>query len=285
VVFLFTPFTLLFTIVPRAFSRKDSQEKKVSFTEEEIKTFFEIGEEEGVLENREKTMMHRVLSFTDLCARDVMKPRTKIVSIQRGASYRTVLELSERTRLSRFPVCGEGIDDIAGVLYIKDMLAYKTAPASFSVQNIMRVPVFIPATKKISSVQQVLRESKQSLAVVVDEYSGTAGILSIEDIAQEIFGKVADEYDATPRQSITQIHDDEYLCDASIRLTVIAEKLGVTLTSKYYETLAGYMLEKLDSIPRMGDSVTDAQAVLTVSDATERKIQKVHIKKLDAAHV
>jgi CBS domain containing-hemolysin-like protein len=280
-VVLFTPLTALAALASRAFSKNKNQEKKVSFTEEDIKTFIEIGAEEGVLETREKTMMHRVLTFTDLAARDIMESRTTIVAVPINASYRDVLELSERSRLSRFPVCGKDIDDIVGVLYVKDMLLYKTSPAEFSVTTVMRNPLFIPGTKKMSTVQQVLRENRQRLAIIVDEYSGTAGILSIEDIAEEIFGKISDEYSLPQKQSIVKIHEGEYLCDASIKLSFAAEKTGIALESKYYETLAGFMLEKLDSIPCLGDSVSLHNAVLTVSDVTEKKIIKVHIKKLD----
>jgi CBS domain containing-hemolysin-like protein len=221
-------------------------------------------------------------------ARDIMKPRTKIIAITFDASYRGVLELSQRTRLSRFPVCAGGsIDDIDGVLYVKDMLVYKNEPASFSVQKIMRRPLFIPGTKNIFASQQALRENKQSLAIVIDEYSGTAGILSIEDIAQEIFGKIADEYDAPQAQSVVETSAGEYLCDAAVRLSALAEKTGVALESAYYETLAGFMLEKLDSVPALGDAVQcgggggegSGAVLLTVTEVTERKIKKVLLQK------
>ena len=279
VTLLLTPLTALLAF----FSRKEQE--GASFTAEEIKTFIEIGEEEGVLEKREKNMMHKVLSLTEVTARDIMKPRTKIIAITFDSSYRSVLELSQRTRLSRFPVCAcGGIDDIAGVLYVKDMLVYKNEPESFSVQKIMRRPLFIPGTKNIFASQQALRENKQSLAVVIDEYSGTAGILSVEDIAQEIFGKVADEYDAPQAQSVVETRAGEYLCDAAVRLSALAEKTGVDLESSYYETLAGFMLEKLDSVPLLGDAVQcggegSAAVLLTVAEVTERKIKKVFLQK------
>jgi CBS domain containing-hemolysin-like protein len=212
-----------------------------------------------------------------------MKPRTSIVSVVSAATYREVLELSERTRLSRFPVreSSSGIDNVLGILYVKDMLAFKTHPRDFSVKKIMREPVFIPGTKKLSSAQAALREKKQSLAVVVDEYSGTAGLLSIEDIAAEIFGAMTDEYDANPSRAdeIRQIREGEFLCDASVRLTEVAEKTGVALESPFYETLGGFVLEKLDRIPRPGDSVTLPSAALTVVDATDRLVKSIRVKK------
>jgi CBS domain containing-hemolysin-like protein len=282
---LLTPLTALLAAFLRIFAQKQKEDS--SFTAEEIKTFIEIGEEEGVLEKHEKTMMHKVLSFTKITARDIMKPRTKIAAVTLNASYRGVLELSQRTRLSRFPVCADGIDHIAGVLYVKDMLAYKNDPALFSVQKIMRRPLFIPGTKNIFAAQQALKENKQSLAIVIDEYSGTAGILSIDDIAREIFGKIADEYDSPAEQSIVQTAQGEYVCDASVKLSTLAEKTGVALASAYYETLAGFMLEKLDAVPQAGGAVSvgaenSEQVLLTVIDVTDRKIQKVRIQKLRA---
>jgi CBS domain containing-hemolysin-like protein len=277
-----SPLTALLGIVTGGFSRKTdaggkNPKRAQSFTVEEIKTFIDIGEEEGVLEKREKTMMHKALSFTDIAASEIMIPRTDIVFITPDSSYRKILELSDRTRLSRFPVCADGIDDIAGILYVKDMLAYKDSPESFSVQKVRRPPLFIPATKKISVVQQILRQNKQSLAVIVDEYSGTAGVLSVEDIAKEIFGTIADEYDIPQKRDITKTGEGEYVCDASVKLSTVAEKTGIRLESRFYETLAGFMLERLDAVPQAGDKVIESGAVFTAAEVTEQKIKTVHI--------
>ncbi|MDR1786654.1 MAG: hemolysin family protein [Spirochaetaceae bacterium] len=280
VVALFSPLTALSSLAARGPSKKKKGE---SFTEEEIKTFFEIGEEEGVLEKSERAMMHRALAFTDLSARDIMQPRTRIVPVSPDASYRDVLELSERSRLSRFPVVSGGVDNILGILYVKDMLAYKTRPGDFGVKKIMRRPLFIPGTKKLASAQQALRESRQSLAVVVDEYSGTAGLLSIEDIASEIFGAMTDEYGPYPgrAEAVRPLGNGEFLCDASVRLPEASEKTGIPLVSSHYETLGGLVLEQFDSIPRRGDSTRAGNAVLTVEDCTDRRIKTVRIRKTD----
>ena len=132
----------------------------VSFTEEEIKTFIEVGGEEGLIHSAGEQMMHRVFTFTDLEARDIMVPRTEIISITQNAGYTEVLELSQKSRLSRFPVLGKDIDDIRGVLYVKDVLLYSDDSASFSVKKIMRPPLFILETKNMTAVQQILYEKK-----------------------------------------------------------------------------------------------------------------------------
>ena len=176
-----SPLVLIFSGFARGAGRIlgiKGEERGVSFTEDEIKNFIDVGEEEGVLEQDEKKMMHRVFRFTDLAAKDIMVPRTKIVAVSLTASYSSIIELAQQSRLSRFPVYRQNLDDIVGILYIKDMMFYEGRPDNFFVRDIMRPPLYIVGTKKMSSVQQMLRENRQSLAVVIDEYSGTDGILT-----------------------------------------------------------------------------------------------------------
>jgi CBS domain containing-hemolysin-like protein len=164
----------------------------VTFNEEEIKNFIEMGGEEGVIEEGEKVMMHRVFAFTDLAARDVMVPRVNLVSVGLDLTYDAVLALAERRQLWCFPVMAANAtpDNLAGVLYVKDMLPYAAAPESFSVKRVMREPVYIPGTRKVSSAQRLLREHGQSVGIILDEYGGTAGLITTQDIAEVIFGKV-----------------------------------------------------------------------------------------------
>ncbi|MBO5137758.1 MAG: HlyC/CorC family transporter [Spirochaetaceae bacterium] len=279
---LLSPLVFLFTaisrLVARIFGIKHNQ-KSVSFTEEEIKSFIDVGEEEGVLEENEKNMMHKVFKFTDLAAKEVMVPRTRITAITLDASYNQIIELSQRTRLSRFPVYKEDIDHVVGILYVKDMLFHNSNPKAFSVKDIMRPPLFVVGTKKMSSVQQMLRENKQSLAVVIDEYSGTDGILSIEDIAEEIFGTISDEYYTPSLPVAIQINSTEAVLDGAARLTELSEKIGISLQSEYYETLGGYITEKLDRIPCVGDKIQEGEFLFTVIEATSTKVTKIRLSK------
>ena len=279
---LLSPLVFIFTRISRFIAKVfgvNIENTKVSFTEDEIKNFIDVGEEEGVLEENEKKLMHRVFRFTDLAAKDIMIPRTKIKAIPLTASYQAVIELSQTSRFSRFPVYGEDIDDIVGVLYVKDLMFYSTRQQEFSVKKIMRPPLFTVGTKKMSSVQQMLRENKQSLAIVIDEYSGTDGILTTEDITEEIFGKVEDEYYTVSDPMAVQISDDEAVLDGSVKLSELSERLGATFTSEFYETLAGYLSEKLDKVPEKGDIYKEQGFVFTVEEADATKIHKVHLKK------
>jgi CBS domain containing-hemolysin-like protein len=171
-------------------------ESAVTFDEEEIKNFIEMGGEEGVIEEGEKAMMHRVFAFTDLAARDVMVPRVSMVAVGLDLSYDAVVALAERRQLWCFPVteATATLDDLVGVLYVKDMLPFAAAPESFSVKRAMREPVYIPGTRKISSAQHLLRENGQSVGIILDEYGGTAGLITTQDIAEVIFGKVGSHH-------------------------------------------------------------------------------------------
>jgi CBS domain containing-hemolysin-like protein len=165
-------------------------ESAVTFDEEEIKNFIDMGGEEGVIDEGEKAMMHRVFAFTDLAARDVMVPRVNMVTVGLDVTFDAVLALAERRQLWRFPVSGANVDDLVGVLYVKDMLPFADEAHHFSVKRAMREPVYIPGTRKISSAQRLLRENGQSVGIILDEYGGTAGLITTQDIAEVIFGKV-----------------------------------------------------------------------------------------------
>ncbi|MBQ8383806.1 MAG: HlyC/CorC family transporter [Spirochaetaceae bacterium] len=279
---LFSPLVFVFSGFARLASRAlgiKSNQKTVSFTEDEIKNFIDVGEEEGVLEQDEKRMMHRVFRFTDLAAKDIMVPRTKIVAISLTTSYHAIIELAQQSRLSRFPVYRQNLDDIVGVLYIKDMMFYQGKSDNFFVQDIMRPPLYIVGTKKMSSVQQMLRENRQSLAVVIDEYSGTDGILTTEDISREIFGTVGDEFYQARMPQTVELAQGEALVDGAIRLTEVAERFGCSLHSEFYETLGGYLSEKLDKVPVEGDFYREQGMLFTVKEADATRILTIHVKQ------
>ncbi len=252
-----------------------------SFTEEEIKTLIEVGEEEGVLEESERHMMHRVFSFTDLAASDIMTPRTEITFVTDSASYKDILSLAKKSRLSRFPVLGKDIDDIIGVLYIRDVLSYVENQDSFLVKKIMREPLFISETKNMSTIQQLFKSKTQSIAIVLDEYSGTAGILTKEDIAREIFGSVTDEYEAPIEHIHVKMTDTEILVSGKSRLSEISEQFEIKLESEYNDTIAGYIMETIDRVPQQGDSITKDGFTFTVQELDGIRISEVLIKAED----
>ncbi|MBQ0166481.1 MAG: HlyC/CorC family transporter [Treponema sp.] len=255
------------------------EKKAATFTEEDIKTFMEVGEEEGVLAEDEKTMMHKVFSFTDLEAKDIMQPRTTWKAVPINANYRTVIELSQKTSYSRFPVFDNDIDDIKGILYMKDVLDYADKPREFEVRKIMRPALFIPETQKMSSIQEALRANNQSIAIILDEYSQTAGLLTIEDITRELFGTVSDEFSARQMQELIQVNELYHIADGAIRIEDLCARLGIDISSTESDTLAGWMLEQLGRIPEKGAVVALPGLVFIVKNMEGRRISKVIIKK------
>ena len=279
------PFVIIFTSISRLFLKIfgiSTKKKQATFTEEEIKTFIDVGGEEGVLDNGEKNMMNRVFKFTDLNATDIMVPRCDVIGIETKASYRDIIQLSERTRISRFPVYTEdGIDNILGVLYVKDLLFFRGAKEDFSVEKLMRPPLFIPGTTKMSSIQEMMRKNKQSFAVVIDEYSGTDGILTTEDIEREIFGAIADDFQKAGDPTSVHIKNpDDNLLDGSARLIDLADELHLKLESRDNETIGGYICEVLGHIPVPGEFIEVGEYRFEVSSMDRLRIASVHCTKI-----
>lgn len=279
------PFVIIFTSISRLFLKIfgiSTKKKQATFTEEEIKTFIDVGGEEGVLENGEKNMMNRVFKFTDLNATDIMVPRCDVIGIETKASYRDIIQLSERTRISRFPVYAEdGIDNILGVLYVKDLLFFRGAKEDFSVEKLMRPPLFIPGTTKMSSIQEMMRKNKQSFAVVIDEYSGTDGILTTEDVEREIFGAIADDFQKAGDPTSVHIKNpDDNLLDGSARLIDLADELHLKLESRDNETIGGYICEILGHIPVPGEFIEVGEYRFEVSSMDRLRIASVHCTRI-----
>ncbi len=276
------PFVYIFTGVSRIILKirgVDVKKQKQSYTEEDIKSFIQAGEETGVLGNGEKNMMERVFKFNDLEAQEIMVPRTEIIRVNSKCSYRDVIEKAQRTRLSRFPVYEKTIDNVVGVLYLKDLL--KTSAENFDIKKVMRKPIFIPGTKKISSVQQILLENKQTIAIIIDEYAGTDGLLTQADIYREIFGTNESK---TPWQQKVKLAETDKIEDFDLPgatlLIDLKEILGVSIESKINDTLGGYIVELLDRLAVKGDMVQSHGYQFIVRKVEDRRITKVRIKKI-----
>ena len=283
-VFIFKPISIAFTaaahVILHLFGVSTKKPDR-SYTEEEIKTFIAVGAESGALEKDENAIMNRVFKFTDLEAQDIMIPRTKIVAVSDKASWRDIIEKAERSRFSRFPVYRKDIDDIVGVLYIKDLLAYKEKADAFSVRTVMHEPIFILGTKKMSSVQEMLRENRQSLAIVVDEYSGTDGIITQSDIAREIFGITDSNASGRGHLPPVKIEDtSDFVTGGDMLLSEARELLHVPFASDINETLGGWITERLGDMPRAGDCIEYEGLRFTVLSIKDRRINKIHVKRI-----
>lgn len=288
VVALMTPVVAVVTFIARCTLRLfgiRTDSKKKSYTEEEIRTFFDLSEESGIIEEDANRFMNQIFKFSDLEAQDIMVPRLKIRAVSEDSTYRDIIELSERLGFTRFPVYRKSIDDIVGIIYLKDLLFYKDNPDDFDISKVMRPPLFIIGTKKMSSVQNMLFENRQSMAIVIDEYSGTDGIVTEKDIAREIFalpgdkslrGKVFD-YDVVEDKNDFEIN-------GLVLLKNLSASLGIPLNSNINETIGGWICEKLGRIPEAGDYVAYEGWIFQAVKIQSHRIERVRIFKGRKGH-
>jgi len=284
VVIIMSPVVTIVTFIARCFLLLfgiHTKTKKQSYTEEEIKTFFDMSSESGVIEEDENRMMTQVFKFSDLEAQDVMVPRTKIRAVPVDSAYRDIVELSQRLGYTRFPVYRESIDDIVGIVYLKDLLSYKDRQKDFVLSKVMRQPLFILGTKKMSSVQEMLYQNHQSMAIIVDEYSGTDGIITNRDISREIFalpgentlrGKVFD-FDEVENKN-------DFEVNGSVLLRDLKEDLHITLESNINETIGGWFAEQIDRMPEQDDSIEFEGFTFTVKKIQSHRIERLQIEKI-----
>lgn len=257
-------------------------------TEEDLRTLIEVGEEEGVLESGERDILHRILDFTDLTARDIMTPRTALVTVNAETSCTEIQTLSASTGFSRFPVLGTDIDDIQGIAYVKDLLISGTyGEQKLRARDCMRPALFVFETQSIPLLQERLRTDNQNCAIVLDEYGGTAGLVTIEDIFEEIFGSIQDEFDlsnSAPRMVSEQgaSESGELLLPGAERLETVNTLLDICLESRHYDTLAGFILERAGEIPAPGYMITEQEYAFTVQELSGNRIETVRVEKQEA---
>lgn len=210
-----------------------------------------------------------------------MVPRIKIKAVPVKASYRYIIEFSQRLGFSRFPVYNESIDDIIGIIYLKDILSFKNRQDEFEVRKVMRPPLFILGSKKMSSVQQMLFENRQSMAVVVDEYSGTDGIITEKDISREIFALPGD---TTLRGKVFSFDDienqDDFEINGSVLLLDLKNALHIPLASDMNETIGGWFIEKINRMPEENDEIEFEGYFFIVKKVQSHRIERIRIKKL-----
>lgn len=284
VVHILHPVVVLFTVFSRLVLKIRGicvDRPEHTYSEEDIKSFIEAGEETGVLENGEKNMMNSVFKFSDITAAEIMVPRTSIVRLCENASYADVIEKAQKTKFSTFPVYKKNIDDIVGILYLKDL--FKTSPEDFEMTRLMRPPLFIPGTRKITSVVQVMQENRQTMAIIIDEYSGTDGLITQSDIHREIFGTTGNKTSWQDEKNLEELKNQEnFTVDGSTLLVDLKIYFGIKLDSTINDTLGGWIIERLDRLPVVGDSVETSDAVYSVAAMENRRITQVQIVKKEA---
>ena len=264
-------------IVSKLFGVSENEEETV--TEEEIRMMVDVGEEKGTIDKSEKNMINRVFEFNDKVVSEIMIPRTDIFALDMNMSISEVIEeLSEDLRYSRVPVYEENVDNIKGIVYIKDILLSKKDKKT-RIRNLMKEAYFVPESKPIDEIFKELRKHRRQSAIVVDEYGGTSGIVTIEDILEEIVGEIYDEYDEVEK-TVEKIDETTYLLNGNIAIYEVEDYLNISIEEGEYDTLSGYLVEKLGRIPNEKDKgkLIETEKVIYKLE----KIEDKHIEKVKA---
>jgi putative hemolysin len=248
--------------------------------EEEIKTLVDAGEEGGFIEEEEKMMIYSIFEFGDTLAREVMVPRIDMVALEVNTSISDALDVVLQAGHSRIPVFEETIDNIVGILYAKDLLGYwRDDTSSLQIRSILRNVYYIPETKKVDELLQELQQRKVHIAIVVDEYGGTAGLVTIEDILEEIVGEIQDEYDSE-ESFMEVISDDEIVFHGRMDLDDVNHIMNLELPTDRSDTLGGLVYSNLGRVPVVGDKVRIQNVEITVLSVVKRQIKKVKVVRL-----
>jgi putative hemolysin len=249
-------------------------------TEEELRLLVNVSEEEGVLEEEETEMIHSIFEFADTTVREVMIPRIDMVTLESNATVDEAVDLALQGGFSRIPVYEETIDNIVGVLFTKDMLKQlREGHNSYPIRELVRPAYFVPETKKLDDMLREIRQKRTHMAIVVDEYGSVAGLVTIEDLVEEIVGDIQDEYDRE-ENLYEQVTQYEYVFDAKINIDEFNELMDTDLESEDYDTLGGFLLAHLDKIPVAGDTITYKDLAFTVLTTRGLRITKVRVERV-----
>ncbi len=258
--------------------RIDPNARQGTITEHELRSMVNASQENGVIEREEKQMIYNVFDFGDSTAKDVMIPRIDMTFIDVESTYKELMDIFKEDMHTRFPVFEDNTDNVIGIINIKDLLLYPENE-EFSIRKILREPYFTYEYKRTTDLMMEMRKASVNLAIVLDEYGSTAGLVTLEDLLEEIVGEIRDEYDEDEEEPIREIQQNrEYEVLGSAKLNDINEVLGTKLESEDYDSIGGYIIEQLDCLPKEGDSVTLENGMrLVVDELDKNRIELVHI--------
>ncbi|MBW3582156.1 MAG: hemolysin family protein [Euryarchaeota archaeon] len=248
---------------------------------DELRTLIDVGTEEGVIEEEEQEMIHGVISFGELMAKEVMVPRTDMVCLERSRSLRDAVEVAVSSGYSRLPVYEGNMDNVVGVLYVKDLLRkIVEGETDAQVGEYMRESLFVPESKALDEILEELQDKRVHLAVVVDEFGGTSGIVTMEDLLEEIVGEIFDEYDLR-RESIVLVQEDTWLVDARIHVDDVNEALDTKIPEEEaFETMGGFIHHELGRLPKEGERFEAYGLRITVEKVVGRRILKIRLERI-----
>ncbi len=278
-IYIFYMLLLPLTNLLYRFSPKEQELREIK--EEELKSIVEAESEEGVIEKVEKEMISKIFEFSETSVKEVMVPRIDMVCAEVSVGLQELVDLISQAGHSRIPVYKETVDNIQGVIYAKDLLPILGKTEQWDIRKVMREPYFVPENKKIDEMLREFKAKKIHIAVVVDEYGGTAGLVTLEDLIEEIVGEIQDEYD-TEEQLYRWVDKETLLADAKIDIHDLNELLGTDLPRNGFETLGGFIYNHLGSIPQEGETIEIKNLQMSIQEVNGQRIAKVRIVKKGA---
>lgn len=255
----------------------DPDKNPNQMTESELLAVVDVSTEEGVIEDEEKKMITNVVDFGDALSKDIMIPRADMVCVDLDAGYDDIMAILEEDSYSRIPVYKDSKDKIIGILHIKDMVIFreKNGKENFSVEKVMRKPVYIYEYQRTAQIFADMKTSSATMCIVLDEYGTTAGLITMEDLIEEIVGDIRDEYDSSEDELIKNIGENKYDVDASIKLDDLNDAIGTTLDSENYDSVGGLVIELLDRLPDAGDKVSYRESEIEVTSVNRNRVDRV----------
>tara|TARA_B100000945_G_C20404441_1_gene609220 strand:+ start:148 stop:1383 length:1236 start_codon:yes stop_codon:yes gene_type:complete len=255
--------------------------EKTFNTEEELKIVAEVGEEEGTLKEEESEMIQSIFNFNEKTVGEIITPRVDIVGLNSSETLDKAMDIIGVKQFSKIPIYKENIDNIKGILYAKDIIPYLTGSRpNINLQTISRQPFFVPTTKPIDELLEEFKNKKTSIAIIVDEWGGTEGLVTLEDIVEEVIGEIRDPYD-NKEVDVFKQSDGSYIVDGAMTIYDLEEEMDIKFPNQRdYDTLAGFILEKLTEIPKQGEYFNYNEMIFTVKTVKNNRIGKVNIKKV-----
>ena len=277
---IMTPVIFIITLFSRGvmrLMRVDPDAANNAMTEEELRTIVDVSHEDGVIESDEKEMIYNVFDLGDATAKDIMVPRVHVTFADVASTYDELIDIFREDKFTRLPVYKDSQNNIVGIINMKDLLLYDK-DTEFVIDNFLRKPHFTYERKSISDLLVEMKDSTFNIAIVLDEYGDMAGLITLEDILEEIVGEIHDEYDEKEDELVQKINDREYIIEGSMHLDDVNDHLHTELDSEDYDSLGGFIIEHLDRLPVAGDEViTDEGIRLIVEKLDKNRIEQVHV--------
>ena len=252
-------------------------------TEEEIKTLVDVGEREGVFEEAEREMIHRVFELGDTIVRELMTARTDMICLEVKQSMEECIDLITSHGYSRIPVFEERVDNIVGVIYAKDILRHIWKGDKPQVKSIMRSPYFIPETNSVDELLKEFQKGEIHMAIIIDEYGGTSGLLTIEDIIEEIVGNIFDEYDSG-EEEVKKINDNTFVIDSRMHIDELAQLIKCEIPEGDFDTAGGFVFDLFDRVPEQGEKIKFENFEISIEKIDKRRMKKIKIKKTNGEY-